>query len=173
MGETAQTLAAIFAVFVLLPVVILLVRDRTGRRSKESIEDYSKRFEVRLVNPDFTAVERHFGRPLPDSVRTLYANRNELAMGDFEVAATVEAPEDARWYIAFYEPADFETVANAWPGTEQYFAFANDGSGNGYLVDPGEEDPPVLYHDHETGEMSSVCDRFSVFMKWPRFEVEE
>ena len=43
---------------------------------------------------------------------------------------------------------------------------------NGYLIDPKEEDPAVLFHDHETGELSRVCDRFTEFMRWPRLEVK-
>jgi hypothetical protein len=44
----------------------------------------------------------------------------------------------------------------------------NEGCGNEYLIDPREDNPPVLFHDHETGELSRLCDRFSEFKDWPR-----
>jgi hypothetical protein len=74
--------------------------------------------------------------------------------------------------VAYYQPADAETVRESWPGLEKYFAFANDGCGNEYLIKPGDDDPPVLFHDHETGELTRVSDHFSEFMQWPRLEAE-
>ncbi len=137
---------------------------------KEEASRYSRRCKERLQHPDFAAVERHFGHPLPACVQTLYANQQELMRGDFLVAASIDAAPETRWYIGFYMPADEESLRDAWPGLEKYFAFADDGSGDRYLIDPKEEDPPVLFHDHETGEISHVCDQFTEFMKWPRFK---
>lgn len=90
---------------------------------------------------------------------------------NFEIMKSIDAPEGERWYIANYEPADEASVEYSWPGIEKYFAFADDGSGNGYIIDPKETDPPVLFHDHETGEIVRVCDHFTDFMRWPRFKI--
>jgi hypothetical protein len=67
-------------------------------------------------------------------------------------------------------PADLNSVKDAWPGTERFFSFANDGCGNGYFIDPTLDDPEVLLHDHESGELTPVAGRLSEFMKWPRVE---
>ncbi len=171
MSDKVITVVVIVGIFIGMPVALLLARDWFTRPSKKKIEEYSRQFTERLQHPDFPAVEKHFGRPLPTCVQALYADRQELLRGDFEVAAVRDAAPEHRWYVAFYQPADGQSAKDTWPGLEKYFAFADDGCGNGYLVDPKEEDPAVLFHDHETGELSGVCDRFTEFMRWPRMEV--
>lgn len=172
MSDHITTVIAIAAIFLGLPLALLIARDWFSRPSKEKIEEYSRQFTQRLQNPDFAAVEKHFGCPLPDCVKALYANTQELTRGDFEVAPSADVSEEERWYVAFYLPADEQSVRDTWPGLEKYFVFADDGSGNGYLIDPRENDPPVLFHDHEGGKFSPVCNRFTEFMRWPRLEVE-
>ena len=110
---------------------------------------------------------------MPASLVSLYRDEREILRGDFSVAASPDAAEENRWDIAFYMPADLRSVKEAWPGTEKYFAFADDGCGNGYLVNPRLSDPPVLFNDHDTGELSQVADRLSDFMRWPRIESSE
>lgn len=149
-------------------IALLLLRDRLIQPAREELAEYSRQFTERLQNPDLPAVEEFFGNPLPPSVQLLYADREELSRHDFEVSAAPDADSARRWYVAFYQPADRESARETWPGLEQYFAFANDGCGNEYLIDPREDNPPVLFHDHETGELSRVCDHFSEFMEWPR-----
>lgn len=170
MGDNFITVIVLIGIYVGLPIALLVARDRFRRPSREKIEEYSRQFIERLHHPDFSAVEKHFGRPLPSCVRNLYADRAELLREDFETAASLDASPEHRWYVAFYQPADDQSAKDTWPGLEKYFAFADDGCGNGYLIDPREEDPAVHFHDHETGNMTRVCDRFSEFMQWPRLE---
>jgi hypothetical protein len=172
MNTTIILVVVLLGIFIGLPVALLLARDSLTRPSKKKIEAYSREFIQRLQHPDYAAVAKYFGRPLPECVRTLYANKEELMLSNFAVAASAAVPEEDRWYVSDYQPADGPSVQDAWPGLEKYFAFADDGAGNGYLIDPAESDPPVLFHDHETGELSRVSDRFTEFMRWPRFEVK-
>ncbi len=172
LSDNVITAFVILGLFVGLPVALLLGRDWLARPSRKKLEEYARQFNQRLQTPDFAALERNFGCPVPQPVRALYENKQEVMRQDFEVAATPEAPAVERWSVAFYQPADQENVRDAWPGLEKYFAFADDGCGNGYLIDPREADPPVLFHDHETGEMSRVSDHFTEFMSWPRREAK-
>jgi hypothetical protein len=168
MNDAITTVVAIVAIFLGLPLALLLARDWFSRPSKKKIEAYAQEFTHRLQNPDFAAVEKHFGRPLPDCVQALYADTAELMRKDFEVSASADVSQEERWHVAFYQPADGQSARDTWPGLEKYFMFADDGCGNGYLIDPKENDPPVLFHDHEGGGISFVCDRFTKFMRWPR-----
>jgi hypothetical protein len=172
MSDHLTTVIVIVAIFLGLPIALLIGRDWLTRPSRKKIEEYSRQFVQRLRSPDFPAVEKHFGRPLPQCVRTLYSDKEELLRNNFAVAASSGVPDGERWYVSDYQPADGASVRDSWPGLEKYFAFADDGSGNGYLIDPTQDDPPVLFHDHETGEISRVCDRFTEFMRWPRLEVK-
>jgi hypothetical protein len=167
MSDTFKTILGVSATFIALPLAILFLRNRLARPSRKELDDYSRRFEERLANPDFAALEKQFGHPLPAALRALYLDPQERIRDNFEIAPT-GAPCSKRWPIAYYQPADAESLRNMWPGTEEMFAFADDGCGNGYLVDPRLSDPPVFFHDHETGELEPVCDRLSEFMRWPR-----
>ena len=173
MTDSLMTIAMIVCVLVVLPFAVLILKDRLQTRSPAEIEEYSRNFVERLHHPDFAAIEDHYSTPVPQTLRELYLNKSELDRGDFEVAANSDAKEDDRWFIAFYEPADSEAMKSCWPGTEKYFAFANDGADNEYLIDPRLPDSPVQFHDHETGEFSPVCSSFSEFMKWPRLTLSD
>lgn len=168
MSESFIAILVLIALMIGLPVLILLIRDRLTRPSRKQIEEASARFTERLKKPDLAALEAHYGHALPASLVALYRDSREIMRGDFWVAETSDAPEEKRWYVAFYVPADAQSTKDTWPGTEKYFTFADDGCGNGYLIDPRLADPPVFFHDHETGDLSPVADRLSAVMKWPR-----
>ena len=173
MTDILATLLAIGILFVAVPVLLLWIWDMSTRTSPAQRDADSHAFLERLRRPDYTALQDHFGRPLPDALRSLYENKEEVVRQDFEMAPSLQADEDQRWYIAFYQPADAQAVRDAWPGCEECFAFANDGSGNDYLVDPRVPDPPVRFHDHETGEFTPVCDQVSEFLNWQRIPVAD
>ena len=175
MNETLLSILAIVAVFLGAPVLILWARDRmfSAKPSAAKVEEDAKRFRERLLNPDLGALEAQFGHRFPRALKALYDDPDELLRGDFEVAAVGASPEQPSWYICFYYPADAEGVHDAWPGCEEYFSFADDGAGNAFMVDPTLDDPPVLFYDHETGEFSTVSQRVSEFLSWPKRAVEE
>jgi hypothetical protein len=166
MKDLVVTVVVLISIFVVLPFVVLWARDRLFfQRSRDRLEADSNRFLARLRSPHLDALEAHFGSRLPSSLRDLYANPDEVMLTDMEVVPSSGADPI---YICFYNPADGEDLPNPWPGCERYFAFADDGSGNELMVDPTLDDPPVLWHDHETGEIKTVAPRMSEFMKWAR-----
>lgn len=153
--------------YIVLPLLILWGRDKLfyPPPSKEELEAAHKRFEARLRNPDLAAVEAHFGTSLPTALRELYSNLDEVMRADFEV---VPPNGEDPVYICYYNPADAENLSSPWPGCEKYFAFAGDGGGNGLLVNPTLDDPPVLLHCHELGDLETVASSMTEFMKWQR-----
>lgn len=170
MPDSVKLALLLIGILIGLPLILLLIRDRLSQYSNKVIVDNSNPFDQRLLNPDIAALEQHYGHALPTALVALYQNDQEVIRGGFYVARSVDTSEENRWYVAFYMPADLRSVKDAWPGTERYFAFADDGCGNGYLVDPRLDDPAVFLHDHETGEFHPVANRFSEFMIWPRVE---
>jgi|GEM_PF-1712921 hypothetical protein len=167
MKDVLLTILVIVAIYVVLPPLVLILRDKILFKfpSREQVELLHQKFLERLSSPDFAAVEEHFGHALPQVIRSLYENTAELTRSDFEV---VPPDGSTSWSIINYCPVDSEYLLNRWPGTEEHFAFAGDGFGNEYLVDLREDDPPVLFFDHETGEFEEVCDSFAEFMTWER-----
>jgi hypothetical protein len=171
-GSLTEFLVPVVYLFTIAALAIgfLWLMDKVTRRNptKAEIEEQARRFEERLLTPDFAAVEAHFKTALPEQLKRLFSNKEEILRGDFEVEVAATKNECGPWFIAFYEPADAESVREGWPGCEPYFTFANDGCGNDYLIKPGGADPEVLFHDHETGEMVQVAPSLSVFLASPK-----
>lgn len=174
MSDVILIVVVLLVSYVGIPVAIFFfvrhIRKSFRRPSQHEVEENSRQFLEQLQKPNFAALEQHFGHSFSTALKSLYANQKELLRGEFQVAESIDAEDDERWYIAFYLPANEETLKSMWPGLEKYFAFADDGCGDEFLVDPTLDDPPVLFHDHETGEIEKVCDQFSEFMAWPRRE---
>lgn len=168
--ETFKAILAILAILLGLPLLIVWLNDRIFHRtlSKKQQAEYSKRFVERQLNPDFTALEAHFGCAMPKELRELYANKEEIQRGDFTVLKKNTDGSEQSSDVAFYSPADLESLRDAWPDCKELFAFANDGCGNDYLIDPRKSASEVLFHDHETGEFTKVASTLVEFLSAPR-----
>ena len=173
MSDQLIGITVVIGTLLLVPIAILLLRNWMTRPSKKQMGEYSRRFLQRLRQPDFPALENHFGCTMPAPLRALYGDEVEFLRSNFTVAPAATTPEAERWFIADYQPADLQSARDAWPGLERLFAFADDGSGNGYLIDPHLPDPPVLLNDHETGEATQTCPSLSEFMRWPRLPLSD
>jgi len=114
--ETLKLILLLLAIYLGLPLLIVWANDKIFHRfpSKAKIEEYSRRFKERLLNPNFAAVEAHFKRPVPEELKKLYADKNEILRGDFEVQTKSRQNTDDCWYIAFYNPADEENLVDVW-----------------------------------------------------------
>jgi hypothetical protein len=134
--------------------------------SPQKLAEMSRRRRERLLHPDWAAFAKHYGRPPPPLLKALYETPEDILRGGFEV----QSPRGDEYYIAWYEPADAENWNGPGdlPGQEKYFVFANDGFGNHYTVDPAQDDPPVVFFDHDTGEINEVCGALSEFLRWLR-----
>ena len=167
MNENLKPLVALGGVVISVAAAYFYFQ-RTLRMGRESIEAHCREFLNRQMNPDPEAFKRHFGHPLSPALRGLYEDAEERIRSDFTVSAPHGSQEQAVWTIAYYNPLDTRSFQDCWKGHEALFAFADDGCGNAYLIDPSQADPEVRFHDHETGTMETVCPRFSEFLLWPR-----
>ena len=130
---------------------------------KKDVKLETEMFLTRLANPDFPALEVHFGCTFPESLRALYADKDLIKRDNLE--ATPEESDDGEpVFIAFFEPADMETVKCASANTEPYFTFADDGCGNPYMCDPRKPDPEVYFFDQETGEKTLLHRSLKAFL---------
>ena len=172
MSEIIAIPFACIGITVILAVAVLRLKDLWFEPSHEQVDEASRLFRKRLQSPDFATVERHFGHPLPECLLQLHSDKQELLQSDFFVASTKDTVENECWEIAYYQPLDGQSIRESWHRMGDYFAFASDGFGNDYLIDPKENDPAVLFYEHERGELTRVCDRFTEFMKWPRLGIK-
>ena len=150
MNDQVATVLALGIIFVGLPVLILVLRDRhaAARRASTSRSDERQR-EQRLLAPDWTLVQRHLRRPVPPSLRDLYMDRELITRRDLDWS------DEHR--ISSFEPLDKLAFAEAaeWLGVDAV-AIATTDVGDALYFLSGADERDVLYLMHHDGGDSEV-----------------
>jgi hypothetical protein len=164
-----QAIAMFVGIFLLFIIPIFWWQFHEGSSGKNKAAE--ELFRKRQLNPDFEAFRQHFGCEPPQALKSLFAEP-ELFTNDkdiFEIAVPSETGQEKRWFVAWIDAIDKEHLKSRnWPGTEGFYAFANNGAGDQYLIDPKQEDPEVFYYEHETGKKKSVGVTLSQFVSAKR-----
>ncbi len=143
-----------------------------------------------LRNPKFELVESHFSHPVPQSLRRLYADHDELARTDFTVitgsrvlanvanfwwSLVEHGQRDKRirtqWFVESYSPINEDSL-ESFEGFERFLEFADDGSEGLYVIDPTEQDPQVYLFMMDSHELIPVGCRLSRFLRARRLDGE-
>ena len=155
MSDTIAGVLAIVLLFVGLPLVILKARDRVLRARRDhgnrpETEAATRRaYEQRIVRPDWEYVERHLGRPVPQALRDLYADRVLVTSRDVQYSTAHS--------ISPFEPLDEHGImdSTAWLGVKAV-AFATTDMGDPVYLrsGPSEADSVhITYHDGNDTEI--------------------
>jgi hypothetical protein len=169
-GLAAASLVIGFLVIVGVPILWLIFRSGVDPAANIAA---TREFERKLLNPNFAALEAAIGAPLPLAVLPLYRSR-ELLLGygwRFSVANDGQTSSDST--IAFFQPAEVASLRDLGDGDTCWFAFANDGTGDEYLVDLKLPDPEVIYLQHETGKQFRLGVTLAQFLAQPRQPVDD
>lgn len=168
MSDTVTTVLAIILLFIGLPVLILWITDRRRSRRRQEAPPAlqvaeRQAYEQRILDPDWTAVERHLRRPGPQALRDLYADRElivrrDLRYGDDHV-------------ISSFEPLDEQALQDA-TGRLGFdaVAIATTDFGDAVHLRPGAAEADHVYLTHHDGGdtevlAESVSEMF-VTLKW-------
>jgi hypothetical protein len=157
MKEMITSVLFVIAVVVVVIVLPLLGLARLRRASRVKEDARKAEFERRRLHPDYAAFKSHFGCEPPLAIRQLYENRETILDGDFNIRLPLSRRP---WPVAWFEAME----DGSWPDIEGFYAFANDGCGNLYLVTPQDADPEVIFLDHETGQRESLGISLSQFL---------
>lgn len=141
----------------------------------EQREELERRYQQRLLQPQWSELYEHFGFDVRPVLEALYADHELLHRTSFYfVPREPEYPEEDH-FIARFEPADAQTMKDTWfPIGENRFPFASDDFGNYLCVElaPDARDGPVLYADHDGcdgangSDVSRVAASFTEFLSW-------
>lgn len=129
-----------------------------GPNKPESQEEYNRR----LLNPDFAALERHFGCTIPQAIRDLYADSELILKKDLLIRSGNEEFE-----IDYFTPADVEGAESWWPAEQRKFILADTGFGDPYYVELSLTQPnplPVYVLYHDGGDTFKVTDSLEEFV---------
>lgn len=175
MKDELFSIAACVGIYIMIPTALLLLRDWGSRRlmTAKKMEEYSRQHLNRLANPDLPCLERHYSSVLPCPLKELYSNAEDIYRTNFEAIPPDEMNAEDPPFVASYNPADSESLKYNFHDNNVYFAFADDGCSNAFIIDPRKEDPPVLFHDHDTGKIRTICPSMSDFMAWERRSTDD
>lgn len=169
-----QAIALFVGIFLLFIIPIFWWQFHEGSSGRNKAAEAL--FRQRQRNPDFEAFRRHLSCEPPQSLKSLFAEPEFFANDKdmFEIEVPSSSGQSKRWFIAWIEALDEEHLKSGnWPGTEGFYAFANNGAGDQYLIDPKRVDPEVFYYEHETGKKKPVGVSLSQFVSAKRIYDEE
>jgi hypothetical protein len=143
------------------------------RKERTRANAASEQFARRLASPDLAGLERHLGHALPASFRAMYQDRELILSDDVLIDVPNPLEGDEECYVAWFQPADVESVGEVPPDCDGLFPIADNGAGDKFLVDLRQTDPEVIYYLHETGERKGIGVTLSAFLRAPRRPVPD
>jgi len=178
MKDAILTLLWILALLLLLPVCILLLRDRilrsSRKRSVEEIQAQSQAYRERLLHPQQAEVEAELGL-LPERLIRMYSDRELISSENFAICPPGKDPKKFRDWIDNFLPLDLESQKYTCDlellSKAKGFCFATDGCGNFYWVpvsDRRQPDSPVFFACHDPWGNTKVAENLEEFLSWPR-----
>jgi len=155
MPDGILSVLVIVLIFVGLPVVLLVTKDRIARAKRNRPAELSRiavdrqTHERRILAPDWSCVERHLRRPVPPALRELYADLSLVTRRD------VRCSTDCA--LSMFEPLDEQAMADAraWLGFEAV-VFASTQEGDAIYLRPGPSVDDVVYLTHHDGGDTEV-----------------
>lgn len=178
MKDALLTLLWILALFLLLPVCILLLRDRIFRSSRkrtvEHVQAESQAYCERLLHPQQAEVEAELGL-LPERLIRMFSDAQLVLSEKLAICPPGKDPKKFGEWIDNFLPLDLEsqqyTCDLALLAKAKGFCFATDGCGNFYWVpvsDARQPDSPVFFACHDPWGNAKVADSLEEFLTWPR-----
>jgi hypothetical protein len=165
MSDTALAVLLCAGLFIGLPVVILVLRDRVGavlwrrRNPHEKLAAERRAYEARLLDPDWEFYERHLLRPAPAALRDLFADRRLI------VAQDIDCGEDD--FICTFNPIDEQGLIDnrPWLGFDAV-AIATTDSGDPIYLRPGAAESDAVYITyHDGGDTAQLAPDVSAFVQ--------
>lgn len=112
-------------------------------------------YQERLLDPQWDALERHFGVPMPKSLKDFYADLTRIQQSNFRLQTKEKV--EGNYFIAVlsFTPMDKGAIRE-FDNESNLLCVATDGMEGEYLIDPTECDPEIVlmvdYSDyHEMG----------------------
>ena len=165
MADTALAVLLCAGLFIALPIVILVLRDRAGavlwnrRNPPEKLAAERRAYEARLVDPDWEFYERHLQRPAPAALRELFADHRLI------VAQDIDCGEGE--VINTFNPLDESGLIDSrpWLGFDAV-AIATTDFGDPIYLRPGATESDAVYITyHDGGDTFLVAPDASAFVE--------
>jgi len=165
----------LFALFIVLPLSILMLRDKIRAwKRRETPEQRAARiteWRQRKLHPQPEEVEKLCGGLLPQRLIEMYEDKELILKTDLDVSPPGKNLKEVALWIWEFEPLDEQALKGKWDLSEfgKGCCFAGDGMGNYFWVPVTEErqpDSPVYFICHDPWGNQEVADSLEVFLSW-------
>jgi len=173
--EALKSIALIVVIFLVLPVVILTIRDKIWyprkRRTSAESEAARKAWTDRLRQPQFEEVEKICGGLLPERLKSAYQKEECIQSKAVELNVPGKDKEQHFYYLAEFVPLDADGQMHTTDLSEfgRGCCFAADGMGNFYWVpvsDSRQADAIVYFACHDPYGNEKVANSLDEFFGW-------
>jgi SMI1/KNR4 family protein SUKH-1 len=177
MADNLKTVGLIVVLLVVLPVLILSLRDifRHGSRrmTAEERETTRTKWIERLRHPQFDELEKICGGAIPKQLRLAYEQSDMVLARNLEFAPPGKDPKKHSYWIAEFVPCDAHGQKYTTDLSEfgRGCCFAGDGMGNFYwtpVSDTAQDDAPVYFACHDPYGNEKVAESLEEFFGWLR-----
>ena len=159
-----------------LAIGILVVRDRyqrwRHRRSPEHLEAERQDFRRRLRQPEWPAIERALGRPVPSVLKRLYEDPAWNGGDEYRVISPYEKVGTIEEHASIaLSPATVDSLVRLDSIDVDVFQFATDEFGNPYGVQLFERldgDGAVFLHMLDGDSVFRIADSLADLLGWPQ-----
>jgi hypothetical protein len=149
----------------------LQARSERKQKAEEARRNSTAQFEAELLNPQFGVIEEVYGKPISQSLRALYEDTCELRKSYVEKVISGK-PVDQWIFVSCYWPLNRAHVDRQWSHDGKHYAFAGDGSGSEWVVDPTDDEAEISLFEHEAQELKPTGVTMAQFRSLPE-NIEE
>jgi len=177
MKDAILAILLLLALFVVLPVSILMFRDKIRawkrRETPEQRADRITEWRQRKLHPKSEEVEKLCGALLPEKLLEMYADTELILKTDLDVCVPGKNSNEVALCIWEFEPLDAQALKGRWDLSEfgKGWCFAGDGMGNFFWVPVSDQrlkDGPVYFICHDPWGNEKVADSLDEFLNWLR-----
>jgi hypothetical protein len=154
MKDILLTVLFIGVIFVGLPFLIIILKDKIWKRSQrrknppEKVQQERKEHEEKIKNPDWIFYERYLQRPVPKQLKSLFEDKALIVSGGFDYDDTS---------ISSFEAIHEENLLGEDLGfNPPIVPIAFDEFGDSIYLKPGAKEDNILYITYHDGGDTEV-----------------
>ena len=175
MADNLKTIGLILVLLVVLPVLILSLRDRLrygSRRMKPAEREAARKAYIdRLKHPQFDEVERLCGGAIPNRLKLAYEQGDVVLAENVDLGPPGKDSKGRSYWLAHFVPCDAkgQQLTTDLGEFGRGCCFAGDGLGTFYwtpVSDTAPDDAPVYFACHDPYGNEKVADSLEEFFGW-------
>ena len=165
MNDTTITIFFLIGIFVVLPIVLLFLRDKISaflwekRNPQERLEAERKEYEIKILSPDWNFYEKHLSRAVPKKLKEMWSDSHLVTSGGFDY-------DEENWISTFNPLTEESLIEHKEVFERDIVPILTTGFGDPVYLKPGEAEKNRLYITfHDGGDTDVFEEDLDLFVK--------